>query len=119
MKILFYTGAFVCAAITAEAQNRIEITQIGINNMQATVQTGTNSGMVVQLGADNEVSLTQTGENNVAAIAQIGEGHERTVVQDGHRLGYGSIQADSTLTGTFSQTGGNAYTSTTGVLEVN
>jgi hypothetical protein len=108
----------VFAATTASAENRAAIMQMGIGNMQSTFQAGSNTAVVVQVGVENDVELAQNGEGNVAAIAQVGENHSRTVVQDGDRLGYGSIQANNALTGSFSQTGGNSFTSITGELDI-
>ncbi len=118
MKILLMTCAVVAVASAASAQNRIDVRQIGIGNMQATIQSGRNAATITQFGSGNEVQLEQNGDANVAGIAQIGEGLTRSVVQDGDRLGYGSIQATSPLTGSFSRTGGNSFTSTTGQLDV-
>lgn len=117
MKVLLLIGAMACIAGAATAENKLQVVQIGVDNMQSTLQSGRNTAAVVQAGTENNVSLVQNGNDNVAGIAQIGAGHTRTVVQDGDRLGYGSIQASSNLTGSFSRTGGNAFTSTTADLD--
>ena len=118
MKILLMTCAVVAVASAASAQNRVDVRQIGIGNMQSTFQAGRNAAAIAQFGSMNDVQLEQNGEGNVAGIAQIGENLSRSIVQDGDRLGYGSIQATSPLTGSFSRTGGNSFTSTTGQLDV-
>jgi hypothetical protein len=117
MKVLFFTGAMACLAVAATAENQIQVVQIGVGNMQSTLQSGSNTATVIQAGTENNVSLVQNGSDNAAGIAQVGADHTRTVVQDGDRLGYGSIQASSHLTGSFSQTGGNMFTSTTAELD--
>lgn len=118
MRLILITCAIAFAGTAASAENRAHIMQMGIGNMQSTFQSGSNTAVVVQVGEENDVDLEQNGDGNVAAIAQVGEDHERTVVQDGDRLGYGSIQANNELTGSFSLTGGNSYTSITGELEI-
>lgn len=118
MKILLIPCAVVLFATAASAENRVEIIQMGISNMQTTFQSGRNAASVAQIGTENNASISQNGDGNVAAIAQIGANHSRSVVQNGDRLGYASIQANNVLTGSFSRTGGNAFTSTTGQLDV-
>lgn len=118
MNNLLILIAILSFATAASAENRSRVVQMGSGNMQSTIQSGQNTAMVGQVGRDNSANVTQTGNNNSAAVAQIGTGHQRTVVQEGDRLGYGSIQANSHLTGSFSRTGGNAFTSTTAQLDV-
>jgi hypothetical protein len=118
MKTFIIIVAAAGLASEVHAENRATIVQFGIGNMQTMIQQGSNTAVVVQGGAGNSSDIQQSGEKNVAAVAQVGTGLSRTVVQDGDRLGYGSIQATSNLTGSFTATGGNAYTSVTADLDV-
>ena len=114
MRRTLISAAIICAPLAAFGQNVADTDQVGENNQQVTVQSGDNAAFTRQYGSNNLASITQDGRRNVAAIAQIGVGHEQSVSQTGNNLGYGSVQVtNKVFSGTFSRTGGNAFTSTT------
>ena len=118
MKQLLSLIAVAGLTTAASAENRASIIQMGTGNVQSTFQSGQNTALVAQVGAENSANIVQTGDDNIAAVGQMGVGHERSVVQDGSRLGYGSIQASSAFSRSYTRTGGNAFTSTTAELDV-
>lgn len=118
MRKLMMICAVACLPAAVGAENRAAVLQVGAGNYQSLIQSGENVAVVAQVGTSNNSEIVQNGSNNVAAVAQIGDSHTRAVVQDGERLGYGSIQANGTVTGSYSGTGGNGFTSTTLDLDV-
>ncbi|MGB8622693.1 MAG: hypothetical protein WCD16_07730 [Paracoccaceae bacterium] len=90
------------------AQNSSQVVQIGIGNMQRTMQEGINSSGIVQLGGGNTVAVMQDGRFNTSAITQIGNGFTSTATQVGNFQTYGSFQIQSRNPVSFSITRSDA-----------
>jgi hypothetical protein len=75
--------------------NSSTVIQNGVNNIQATAQSGDNFSMTVQNGNGNEAATFQDGKNNFAVTYQYGDAHEAATVQDGDNHFSSSVQVSN------------------------